>query len=406
MFHAFRALRYDKAKAGDHQALVTEPYDKISAELKSRYLAASPKNIVRVIRGESGPTDESWHRGAAELFASWRAEGVIKRDERPSYGLYEQEFTGPDGRKLRRRAVVGLIDLQKRDRVFHHERTHKKARDDRRRLLEASASHLELIFLLRHEGPPLPVDAIAGARREARALDQDGVENLFSIIDDPAAVAALESIYDGSRFVIADGHHRFTVAGEYADEHPDVPGASRVLAAVVEADDPGLVILPTHRVLKGLPGDRSRGLAPLIQRLGAEPVPSTGEAAHFLGRVRSAGPGTVGVVVHGGNYLWRLGEVGAPDDVTALDTQRLSENFLKPLLRGLSEEDHLSYRRSGEAAVMDVQERGSDIAFILNPVTPAIVAAVASKGGVMPPKSTDFYPKMLSGFVFYDTRET
>jgi uncharacterized protein (DUF1015 family) len=405
MLDAFHALRYDTKKAGALSTLVTEPYDKISPELKERYLATNPYNVVRLIRGETGPGDALWQDRAAELWRSWRAAGVIVRDPESSYSIYEQTFTAPDGVRRTRTSLVGALDLDARARVLHHERTHAKPKADRRRLLETTGVPFGLIFLLRHQGPAIDRSLLARAELFGEAQDGDGTLHRFSTLTDRAACAALTAAYAASSFVIADGHHRFTVACEHHDAHPELPLARYVLASAVELDDPGLVILPTHRVVRGLPSERTGGLAPLLQRLGARPFASAADPAAFLEAVARAGSGTAGVATRHGFYLWTLGAPGAPDDVSALDTHRLHAGFLDPLLRDLPAEEIVSYRRSARAAVEDVAQGGADVAFILNPVTPRTVCAVAARGGVMPQKSTDFYPKMLDGFVFLDTRE-
>lgn len=405
MIHAFSALRYDLARAGSLDSLVTEPYDKISDELKAKYLAANPSNVVRLIRGESGPTDDQWHGAAAELWRKWRSEGIIVRETERSFGILTQEFRRPDGQKAVRTSIVGAFDLDARKNVLHHERTHAKPKNDRRRLLDITGVPFGLVFILRHKGPRFGVDPRAGAENFGHAVDGDGTKHAWAFQRNPAVIASIEKAFAESRFVIADGHHRFTVASEYADAHPAEPERRRVLVAVVEVDDPGLVILPTHRVISGLPSDRKNGLIPLVQQLGGRPMPTSADPSAFLSAVAAEGRGTIGVMTRAGAFLWKMGEPGAPDDVSSLDTHRLDRGFIQPLLQGLDVEEKLSYRRNPIDAVDDVRTRGKDLAFILNPVTPDIVCAVAEKGGVMPQKSTDFYPKMLDGFLFWDGGE-
>lgn len=405
MINAFCALRYDLARAGSLDSLVTEPYDKITDELKAKYLAANPYNVVRLIRGESGPHDDGWHGAAAQLWRTWRSEGIVLRESKRSFGVLTQEFRRPDGPSATRTCIVGAFDLDQRGNVLHHEKTHAKPKNDRRRLLDVTGVPFGLVFLLRHKGPRLGVDPRSGAETFGSARDGDGTQHTWAFQRDPAIIASIEKTFAESRYVIADGHHRFTVASEYADSHPSEKERRRVLVAVVEVDDPGLVILPTHRVISGLPDERRNGLIPLLQSLGGRPMPTSADPSAFLSAVRTAGRGTVGVMSRAGAFVWKMGDAGAPDDVTALDTHRLDRGFIQPLLTGLDVEEKLSYRRSAVDAVEDVRTRGKDLAFILNPVTPDIVCAVAEKGGVMPQKSTDFFPKMLDGFLFYDGGE-
>ncbi|MEZ6196960.1 MAG: DUF1015 domain-containing protein [Planctomycetota bacterium] len=401
MIHPFRALRYDVARLGARWSdLVTQPYDKISPALKARYEAAHPNNVVRLIRGESGPEDRSWHPQAGRRLREWIDSGVLRLDEAPGYSVYRQTFRLPDGRELTRTAVTGVFEMARRDRVRHHERTHASARVDRLHLLEATEAHFGQIFLLRHRGPAFESRWLDRAGPAAELVEDDGTRHAFAPLSDPEAVAALGAIFAESEYVIADGHHRFTVAGQYA-ESAGHPGAGYALVTCVDLEDPGLVVLPTHRTLRGLDADRGAALDARLAAAGAKPF--AGDAEALRRAVTKAGAGTVGVARPQGLFLWTI-DKGAREGLDALDVVDIAEVGIEPTLAGLEEEEHLGYRRDAGAALRDVAEGRADAAFILEGIPPREVSDIAEAGGVMPPKSTDFYPKMLTGFAIYDTR--
>ncbi len=399
MLHPFRAWRFDEAVAGPIADLVSQPYDKISPAALSDYRARSPHNIVYAIRGESAPGDSAWHEAAAAIVEGWKNDGEWARDEVPSYYIYEQAFSDPDGGRHVRRGITGAFDLTDREDVLHHERTHAGPREDRRRLIDATGLHFGQIFVLRTGGTAIDLSAFKGDGQSVSVEDDEGTRHTYTPISDPKSVSQLAAALSDSKYVIADGHHRFTVAASHADDH----GGASVMVTAVDIDDSGLLVLPTHRVLRDLPASRSNGLGPLFQQAGAKEMPRTDDPSAFLKAVREGGIGTVGVVSGGGFFILDTGDrvEGAPA-VQSLDAERIQSSIISPLLQGLDAEDHLSYRRSGEAAVRDVFEDGADVAFILNGIPPRTVSEVAEQGDVMPQKSTDFYPKLLTGFAVLD----
>ncbi len=400
MIHGFKPLRYSDA-AGSLQNLVSQPYDKIPPDEKARLEDASPHNVVRLIRGETSPDDTQWYAGVRPRVEAWLKEGVLVQDETPSLYAYRQRFTAPDGTVHTRTGVTGVFDLAHADKVLHHERTHGRAKIDRLRLLEASQIHFGQIFLVRHEGPSLHVADLPDFESAPIVKDRDGAEHSFQRIENPDLVQGLEEAFASSGFVIADGHHRFTVATQYAKDHPASGGKQQVMVTVVDVDDPGLVVLPTHRLLSGLPTERTMGILPFLQAVGAEPFPLLDDPTSFLEALRERGPGTVGVIARAGAFLWNL-DLRGREGVDALDTQRLDEDVITPLLRDLDIEDHLSYARDALQTITKARSGEADLAFLLNPIPPRRVTDIAARGELMPQKSTDFFPKMLTGFALQD----
>ena len=406
---AFRGLVYEEPVAGSIANLVTEPYDKISADMKADYEGRSPYNVVRLIRGESGPNDDAWHGGAAKRLSTWRAAGALVREPTPVLYVYRQTFTTPDGVSFQRTATVGAFDMSRRDRVLHHERTHSGPRVDRRRLLDATGVHFGLIFLLRHSGPSVDAAVYDAARPMAEVEDAHGTIHRVSRLTDVDAIHAVENAHAESSYVIADGHHRFTVASAYADES-DHPAAGQCLVSVVDVDDPGLAVLPTHRCLSDLPDERRRDLEAAIEAAAVKKLPADIDVETFLAEIASIADGDAvsGQVVYGAltkqaSWVVKNGADVALPDARALDTSDLDSRFVAKALDGLDPELHLSYHRDARPVAADVRRGRADALFLPSAIPARTVVDVAEAGGVMPQKSTDFFPKMLTGFVVLDT---
>jgi uncharacterized protein (DUF1015 family) len=390
MIHAFRGLRYAPA-AGNLAELVCPPYDKIDPAERERLKALSPYGAVYLVRGERSVDDTAWYAAARGRLDAWRRTGMLVEDGAPAFYRLQQRFVLPGGSLRTRTAVIGALDLAHRDRVHAHERTHERARQDRLLLLRATGAHLGQIFLLRRGERPLdaaslPVEDIAAVHGEP------GVTSVFSAIREYGALQALERAFADASYVIADGHHRFATAVRYHEERPE---ASRVMVSVVDIDDPGLSVLPTHRVLWGI--DPALVQSRIASLAGIEPAPPHEDLA---AAVSARGPGTIGLLPAGGPaLLWRAAKQDAAD-VEGLDVSRLERELLDPLLRGLEVEDHLGYLRDAAPAMARVRSGADALLCVLAPISPGLVADLALAGGVLPQKSTDFFPKLPTGLVF------
>lgn len=391
MIHAFAGTRFG-ARAGELSHLVTPPYDKIGPEDLVRLRAKSPYSPVRLMRGESGPEDQTWYPESARLFAEWRRNGVLADDPREAFYVLRQEFTDPAGVRRTRTAVLGVLDLDARGRVFPHEKTHARAREDRYRLLKATDVHYELIFLLRASGKPLPAELLAG--RGLGGVDGlEGAKHSLSMVDDPAKVTELARELADGPYVIADGHHRFATACRYADENRK---ARFVLVGVVDVHDPGLVILPTHRLLQGVGKEKVSALLARIPK--TRPLKTN----RPWEEVATAGPGTIALIGPNGApaLLFQHGTTSA-SPAEELDVLILEREILRPLLQGKETEDHLSYHRDPVRPYTDLLEGRADFLGLLPPIPASKVTEIALRREIMPQKSTDFYPKLPTGFVFF-----
>ena len=420
--HPFPALRYT-AQAGNPSDLVTQPYDKIPDELREQYLAASPYNFVRLIKGVPEPGDDernNVYTRAATLLDAWIDEGVLAADPAPAIYPYFQEFTHPDsGERFVRKAFVCLLDLESYDNrvVYRHERTHSGPKLDRLRLTEAARAYFGQLFFL-YDEPEATIDALleraAAASAPLMEAAEEGVVHRLWRIDEPGVIASVQRTIADRKLLIADGHHRYETALAYRDLHPEEPGGGRVMVSLVNLRSPGLVVLPTHRAIEGLAGLR---LDELLERAGRRFDVERLESPDALRRRLEAAPrepAAIGMVLAGAPGAWLF--TARPADLAPLladqseaqrrlDVVALHRALLGDAL-GITEEDvrelkGISYIRGFRQAVEAVVTGGKQVVFLLRPVGPTEVAEIAFAGGVMPQKSTDFYPKLLSGLATY-----
>jgi uncharacterized protein (DUF1015 family) len=407
----FQAYRYS-SKAGDPSRLVTQPYDKISPDLEARYLAASPYNLVRIILGERFDSDnesKNVYTRAADAFHDWIRGGILTQDGQPAFYSYSQEFEVPDtGERAMRAGFIGLGKLEDYSAgvIFRHERTLSGPKKDRLELLRHTRAHFGQIFMLYPDPEGAMEELLQAGQPLMEVCDDYGARHRVSAITDPAAIARIEQAMADRKLLIADGHHRYETALAYARENPDLPSAEYAMMTFVNMHSPGLRILATHRVLRRLPGFDAasffRGVARnwTVMRLESpgliKPIDALREALQVRDPLRLQ----IGVVAGGEVYL-----LGRPRQEDELDVPVLHHEILGGIL-GIGEEEvrdekHITYVRGMSAAAAEVFQKGAQIAFLLQPTPIEDMARIAFSGGVMPQKSTDFYPKLLSGLTIY-----
>jgi len=417
----FPAYRYS-SQAGSISELVTQPYDKISAEMQEGYYSASPHNVIRLIKGKEEPSDDDsnnvYSRAAATL-DQWIDDSILQRETEPALFPYFQQFDHPEtGKTFVRKGFIGLTQAVDYSAgiVHGHELTHSGPKLDRLQLTRHTRAHFGQLFML-YDDPESVVDA--GLDRAAvgppliSVRDEFGVTHTVWKIDDPAEIAQIQATMETKKLLVADGHHRYETALAYAKENPGIPGAGKVMMTFVNMSAPGLVVLATHRVLGGLPGfDGEAVLSKAAEFFDIERLDS---AAELQQRLESPADGrcAIGVVLRGIAPCLLTGKTEAIDAALgsltpkerSLDVVVLHKLLLEKAL-GVSEEDvkelrNIRYVRGAEAAVSEVQNGSAQAAFLPRPVSVHDVAEISFAGGVMPQKSTDFYPKLLAGLTIY-----
>lgn len=417
-----RPLRY--ANVAELANLVAPPYDVISPEEREELVGRSPHNIARLILPE-GLGDERYGNAAA-LLAAWRHEGVLMRDEEPAFYRYDQSFEPPGGgARLHRRGLLALVRLVPFSErvVLPHERTLSGPKEDRLKLFRSTRTNLSPGFMLYRDPQRVLDGPLAKAETLAEFATQDGIEHQLAKVSAPEAVRAIIDHIRESQLLIADGHHRYETGLRYRDDlaaagqlsGPDDP-ANFVLMMLVGMSDPGLQILPTHRLVSGFPGLTSETLA---ERLSSEfDVTKVGsgetgcraawEAIELADDQETLGFGTVA----DGQWLtarlrsYDRMDALAPDqsaDWRALGVSVLSELVLKTLLSDLGKPS-IEYVHLVDEVLQSVSARGCDLACLVPPAGMGHVEAIASNLEKMPPKSTYFYPKLLTGLVFNPLR--
>ena len=385
---------------------MTQPYDKITPAMRERYLAASPYNLVRIILGERRTDDsdeDNVYTRAAGCLTEWTARGILARDPEPGIFPYFQEFTEPDsGERLVRKGFIALGALEDYSAgiVHRHEQTLAGPKKDRLELLRHTRAHFGQIFML-YPDPAGEIDrmldeAAAGAPLAQVADEYGAIHRVWRI---PGGDCIAARMCD-KKLLIADGHHRYETALAFRNGNPGLAGADRVMMTFVNLHSPGLRILATHRLVSGLPAgmfpDRFlRAVAADFEIAGIDSPARLQQAWS-----ESADRTVIGAAI--GSRLWMLASRGAPGE---LDVRVLHERLLAKAL-GIGEEavrneQHLRYIRGVDAAIEEARRGAAQAALLLKPTSIRQVADTSFNGGVMPQKSTDFYPKLLSGLTIY-----
>ena len=434
--YPFRAWRYNPS-AVRLEDVVTQPYDKISPSMQQAYYQRSPYNLVRIILGLPELFDaergESVYTRAGRDFRAWREQGVLVQEKDPCIFAYSQRFTVPGTEIVKERRgfiALGKLHDYADQVVFRHERTLSKPRSDRLNLLKATHAHFGQIFML-YSDPAGSVEKIlydGNGPADAEVTDEYGVLHRLWRVCDPAVIRILAASMADKKLIIADGHHRYETALNYLKENacavaakaessasqlpqPACPEAA-VMMTFVNMDSGGLVILPTHRVVHSLARFDPAAFARAAEEFFTIQALPTGEAAGYIETLgKQTGTAFVAVTRAGALLLRSKPEPVAaalaslPDRQRQLDLSLLHSIVLDRLLgldaEKVSEQTNIRYLRDAGDAVDQVRRGEADVAFLTNPVSMEQLREVAFAGDVMPQKSTDFFPKLLSGLTIY-----
>jgi uncharacterized protein (DUF1015 family) len=406
-----RALHYDLGRMGSLAEVVAPPYDVIDDEQRAELVGRNPHNVVELDLPRN-PDGGDPYEHAAELLARWTDEGALANDPEPAIWALEQDFTAPDGSRLTRRGFLARVRLAPYgEGIRPHERTQPGPKEDRLRLTRATRHNLSPIFAL-HPGNAWQHLQPALGDPWGEVGDGDGTTHRIWRVGDARVHEAVTAELEPDELLIADGHHRYETALAYQREVGGEGPHDHVLMALVSLEDPGLTVFATHRLLRDLTSDQMEGIRDaagagfgLEEVAEAELVPGPDDPPVSFGymdshhlkpwrfRLNPAGEASLDQALAGRSEAYRR-----------LDSAALEELFLKRAV-GLSPEDiaakkGLGYTPSTEEAVAALRAGDYDAAFFLRPTPVDQVRAVAAAGETMPPKSTYFFPKLLTGIVF------
>jgi uncharacterized protein (DUF1015 family) len=405
----FHGVFYDPARVNPSDVL-TQPYDKITPEMRERYLQQSPYNLVQIELGKEQPSDsdsENKYTRARDLYRQWLKEGVLRKSAEPAFYWLEQTFDGEpsprdaegSGRQTRR-GLIAAVKLRRWDEgvIMPHEHTLSKPKADRLSLLKAVGAQQGQIFMLHPNPIPQPK---LGAPLYELVDDYNVTNKLYEVLD----TAAIQAAMAPQKLYIADGHHRYETSIAFRDESGS-EASKFVMATLVDMNDPGLVVLPTHRTISHLAGfDRNVFAGKLVQHFEITPQTSPQVGRHEIGMFD--GTGFAKLRPKNLDALKPL-FASKPPLWHTLDVAILHVAILEALLgideARLREEANVTYWREPEKAVAEVKAGQAQLAFFLAPTPVADVKAISDAHSRMPQKSTDFYPKLLSGMVIYEVR--
>lgn len=429
----FRGIRYNSSMIPDVSEVLSPPYDVIDEELQTSLYQRSPFNVVRLEFGQTFPgDDENQNRyiRAAETYMDWLNKGVLIQDVEPSLYVYRQYFTYQGMRKTRTAIIASLkvVDYD-RGEVYPHEATLPKPKEDRLKLLRACNANFSPIFGL-YLDPGLEIDQLLataiGEEPLVTAKEDAEVDSALWRIRDPEAISAISARFALLPIFIADGHHRYDTALTYSREKSskELVGFDRIMVALVNMYDEGLVLLPTHRVVRGLPESSLSSFEGRVQPLFQTQVlgfiePTADSVQALLDQLRLAGEKSTSFVVFrrdapavlvslraGTNSeLDSLLPSGRSPGWRSLDVTILHHVLLRVGLATDGTEEggklEFGYTQKALEACSLVERRDYQMAILLNATKPTSVIEVAKAGDKMPQKSTYFWPKLATGFVIH-----
>ncbi|RME82653.1 MAG: DUF1015 domain-containing protein, partial [Planctomycetota bacterium] len=425
----FQGYLYNIEKVGDLSKVLSLPYDKIPSQLREKYLERSPYHFVRLIRPEN-------YERARQLWRDWRDKDIFIQDRKPSFYVYQQEFTLPSGISKKRTGCVGIVELKEfGNGIYPHEITFPGPKEDRFQLLKATHANLGQIFMIYRDSQqkisPLLEEAASTAPFISVYMEDLGETHRLWKIQDPAKVQEISRAFQNLPLYIADGHHRYeTALSFYQSQLQKAKSPEQVrpygyrMATLVNIQDPGLVILPTHRMIR------------LLRRLSSQEIKEKLSPYFSFHSVASLQEGEIWleqkqekikedqkrvklrfILVLPGERLgleWKdpakLGEFGLSEIFWEVPVAVLHKIVLESLLEHHSsqrDEGHdIGFARSSEEVVEKVEKGVYSLGFLVPSLSIEAFQKVTSHGERLPQKSTDFYPKMLSGMTIYSMEDS
>lgn len=402
----FAGIRYNTEKV-NIEDVITQPYDKITPAMQEAYYRRSDYNIVRVILPHNTPDK---YKKAGKYLEMWLKNNILNQDDMPCIYPYHQEFTAPTGERKTRKGFCAILKLEDFSTgiVLPHERTLSKPKEDRLNLLRSTKTHLGQIFMLYPDEKNFITELLASPTSFSPVIEVEEsyekgvIHRLWKVTDDEIIDEGLKFMADKS-LLIADGHHRYETALSYSRENSD---AEYVMATFVSTSDEGLVILPTHRALYNIKVERDKFLRTLNDYFYVERRNSHG----FLDIKKH----TFGLYMDGGFYrieltdssiMDRFVEPERSEEYKKLDVTVLHSCIIEGIL-GISREsidrkENIEYIRDANEGIKGVDSGKFSMLFLLPSTGIDEVRKISQKKEAMPQKSTDFYPKLVTGLVMY-----
>ncbi|OED35746.1 hypothetical protein AB834_04190 [PVC group bacterium (ex Bugula neritina AB1)] len=425
----FKGLMYNVDKIEDASKVISLPYDKISPEQWQKYVDGSEFNIAQVILGKKSSLDtedDNRYTRAQKTFDHWIKENIIKEDDAFKFYIYEQEYCVPETDKtLKRTALMAMVELEEFSKkiILPHEKTLSGPKKDRLELMRKTGMNFGQIFGLFKDSKKHVLNILDSYKTSkpyfSIKTSEEGVRHSLWHIDNEKDVALIQDFFEDKQIYIADGHHRYTTAINYRDELAESsstpnPMSRYRLMSLVAAEDEGMIVLPTHRLIHSLKNfDPSVFLKKLETYFDIEIFENNQKDTFLKKLYEEVSSHRIGFSLHKNeNYhLLQLKDNDAVKDVlndldtclSSLDVVVLHDLILAKImdisLKDIEEQACIKYKRSFEEALALSQEDTFQVAFFLRPTTVKQVMDVADKGEYMPQKSTDFFPKLYTGII-------
>lgn len=412
----FKAIRYTR-KAGDLRKLITQPYDKIDHALQREYYEKSAYNYCRLIL----PMEDNKYETAQQRIQKWLSEGILSKDEEPAVFVSRQDFK-LSGKTFSRTGLIAALRLYSYDEntVFPHEITYKEPKADRLNMLRAVQKDLEPVFLIYSDPENVTIDFFAEITKTKPTIeveDSFGVKHTIWKVTDQQRLKTVQKAMENKKLVITDGHHRYESAVAYRDEMrkkgkwTEDSAFNFHMCYMVPVQDEGLVVLPTHRLLRDtkMTSDTLTALkhffkiseiAPKVEVL--ESFLKTHISEHAL--VIYNDSKAYGLLLKDVNAASELVNASCPKEACLLDVVILRDVVFKHVMKvsRLKMDENILHAESTRSALEKVDTGQAKLAFLVNPINPEMVWQIAQKGWRLPEKSTDFYPKPVSGLMMMD----
>jgi uncharacterized protein (DUF1015 family) len=412
----FRAITYT-LKAGDPEDLITQPYDKIDHAQQKEYYEKSPYNYCRLIL----PLEPNKYEIASQRISEWLKDRILTKEAEPAIFVSSQEFI-LDDKCYRRTGIIAALRLYdySENIVYPHERTYKAPKTDRLNMLRTVQKDLEPVFLMYQDPEGKTIRFMANVSKTkpmVKVTDSLGVKHTVWKVSDPQKIAELQAVLAPKTMVINDGHHRYESAVAYRDEmrgkgtwSPD-DAYNFHMSYLVPVQEEGLIVLPTHRLLKNykLTDDLVHAFKFFFDVVDVNPSVAALEnflQGHFEEHAFGVydGKKAYGLLLKHDKAVYDFVNAYVSKETKIFDVVILRDIVFRFILKTgeLNIDDTILYVRSAKAAVEKVDRGEADIAFLVNPISAKTVAEIAMQHEVLPEKSTDFYPKLVSGLVLMD----